>query len=193
MLNITFACPNCTQHIEAGPGYAGLQIACPTCGKALEVPGKPDAPAPPPVSASKRIFSFVGIGLVLLGVGGYFGWSLVKRVHGGYKVPEPRAAGESGASRLKHSTESNVVMAGTAAAEARGGANRQGSRPARPQRRRPPPPIRRPRAAPLRHRPVKRNSLLPRPGVIPGRVGPRYDLRQEPPRTRLRQLRTRRK
>lgn len=48
MADIKFACPNCQQHIQAELGYAGMQIACPTCKASMVVPGTPPAPAPAP-------------------------------------------------------------------------------------------------------------------------------------------------
>ena len=61
MADIKFSCPHCQQHIQAEPGYAGLQINCPACKGSLIVPGKPTAaapsyatpPAPPPAAATK--------------------------------------------------------------------------------------------------------------------------------------------
>jgi hypothetical protein len=52
MADIKFACPNCQQHIQAEPGYAGYQIACPTCKTSMIVPGTVAASAPAPVLAS---------------------------------------------------------------------------------------------------------------------------------------------
>ena len=58
-----FACPNCSQHIEAGEEYAGLQINCPNCQCALVVPASPlrvslpavsAAPSPPPPPLAAR-------------------------------------------------------------------------------------------------------------------------------------------
>ena len=77
---IKFACPHCQQHIEAGPRYAGLKITCPACRNSLLVPSPPIAPAPPPAFAAKRMLGLIGIAAVLLGVGGYFGWGLVKKM-----------------------------------------------------------------------------------------------------------------
>jgi Zn finger protein HypA/HybF involved in hydrogenase expression len=34
MPDIKFACPHCQQHIQAPEGYAGREIACPSCGGA---------------------------------------------------------------------------------------------------------------------------------------------------------------
>ncbi len=33
-----FACPHCGQHLEAEPDWAGMEVECPTCGKAITVP-----------------------------------------------------------------------------------------------------------------------------------------------------------
>ncbi len=65
MSNQKFACPNCSQHIEAGEEYAGLQINCPNCQCALVVPASPlrvplpsvsAAPSPPtPTLAARRL------------------------------------------------------------------------------------------------------------------------------------------
>ncbi len=41
MADIRFACPHCEQHIQAEPGYAGMQISCPSCHGPLTVPGAP--------------------------------------------------------------------------------------------------------------------------------------------------------
>ena len=46
MADIKFSCPHCQQHIQAEPGYAGLQINCPACRGSLIVPGTPAAAAP---------------------------------------------------------------------------------------------------------------------------------------------------
>jgi hypothetical protein len=46
MADIKFSCPHCQQHIQAEPGYAGLQINCPGCQGSLIVPGTPAAAAP---------------------------------------------------------------------------------------------------------------------------------------------------
>src|SRR5216684_539000 len=47
-----FACPNCSQHIEAGQEYAGVQINCPNCQCALVVPASPLVVKLPTVSAA---------------------------------------------------------------------------------------------------------------------------------------------
>jgi hypothetical protein len=44
-----FLCPHCQQKIEADAGYAGMELACPTCQGHFIVPGAP-APQPPPQS-----------------------------------------------------------------------------------------------------------------------------------------------
>ena len=41
---ISFPCPNCNEHLEAPPDYAGRNLDCPGCGHELIVP--------PPVAAS---------------------------------------------------------------------------------------------------------------------------------------------
>jgi len=46
MPDLKFACPHCEQHIQADPGYAGLQIACPSCRGDITVPSTPVALAP---------------------------------------------------------------------------------------------------------------------------------------------------
>ena len=44
-----FLCPHCQQKIEADSGYAGMELACPTCQGHFIVPGAPAlAPAVPP-------------------------------------------------------------------------------------------------------------------------------------------------
>ena len=57
MSDIKFACPQCQQHIQCEPGYAGMEINCPMCATRIVVPGTPvpvpamamaQAPAPPP-------------------------------------------------------------------------------------------------------------------------------------------------
>ena len=47
---IKFSCPGCGQHIECGPEYAGVQVSCPSCQKAMIVPGAAAAGtfSPPP-------------------------------------------------------------------------------------------------------------------------------------------------
>src|SRR5262245_21966713 len=46
MSDIKFACPQCHQHIQCEPAYAGMEIGCPTCSTRIVVPGTPAAPAP---------------------------------------------------------------------------------------------------------------------------------------------------
>jgi DNA-directed RNA polymerase subunit RPC12/RpoP len=46
MSDIKFACPQCEQHIQCEPGYAGMEVACPTCSTRIVVPGTAPAPAP---------------------------------------------------------------------------------------------------------------------------------------------------
>lgn len=49
MDDLKFSCPQCQQHIECDPGYAGLEIACPACNNNLVVPGEAvSAPAVAP-------------------------------------------------------------------------------------------------------------------------------------------------
>src|SRR5206468_7283890 len=50
MSDIKFACPQCQQHIQCEPGYAGMEINCPTCLTRIIVPGTP-APVPAPALA----------------------------------------------------------------------------------------------------------------------------------------------
>lgn len=38
-----FACPHCGQHLEAEPDWVGMEVECPTCGKAITVPHPPSA------------------------------------------------------------------------------------------------------------------------------------------------------
>lgn len=49
MPDLRFSCPHCQQTIEADPGYAGVELACPTCQGRFIVPGgpAPEAVAPP--------------------------------------------------------------------------------------------------------------------------------------------------
>src|SRR5580765_621907 len=51
MSAIKFSCPGCGQHIECGPEYAGAQVNCPTCQKAMIVPGAAPAAFAPPQPA----------------------------------------------------------------------------------------------------------------------------------------------
>ena len=39
----TFACPHCGQHLAADTDMVGMELECPSCGKALQVPSKPPA------------------------------------------------------------------------------------------------------------------------------------------------------
>lgn len=57
MPDIKFACPHCQQHIEAEPGYAGLQIACPACRGSIVVPGTPAPSVPAPVAVSAPAYA----------------------------------------------------------------------------------------------------------------------------------------
>ena len=43
---LKFSCPSCGQHLSCDASYAGMQITCPSCQKAIAVP----AGAPPPVA-----------------------------------------------------------------------------------------------------------------------------------------------
>lgn len=54
MADIKFACPHCQQHIQAEPGYVGLQIICPACSGSLIVPAAQvtAVPVQVPVQAS---------------------------------------------------------------------------------------------------------------------------------------------
>src|SRR5688572_2752703 len=45
MSAMKFSCPGCAQHIECDAGYAGMQVNCPSCQKAMIVPGAAPAPA----------------------------------------------------------------------------------------------------------------------------------------------------
>ena len=36
--NFKFACPHCGQHLEAEPDMVGIEVECPSCGKAITVP-----------------------------------------------------------------------------------------------------------------------------------------------------------
>ena len=54
MPDLRFSCPHCQQTIEADPGYAGVELACPTCQGRFIVPGGPAPEAvasPPPTPA----------------------------------------------------------------------------------------------------------------------------------------------
>src|SRR5262245_1574767 len=63
MSDIKFACPQCQQHIQCEPGYAGMEVACPTCSTRIIVPGTApapvpamaQAPAPPPPMPQTRL------------------------------------------------------------------------------------------------------------------------------------------
>jgi len=55
MADFKFSCPQCGQHIQCDPGYAGAQINCPACQQPIVVPPAPRLaaapsarPAPPP-------------------------------------------------------------------------------------------------------------------------------------------------
>jgi hypothetical protein len=48
MSDIKFSCPSCQQHIQCEQGYAGMEIACPSCHAKMVVPGSISAPAPAP-------------------------------------------------------------------------------------------------------------------------------------------------
>jgi outer membrane lipoprotein-sorting protein len=62
MAEFKFSCPQCNQHIQCDTGYAGTQINCPSCQKAIVVPQAPqftaaarpayEAPPPPPPPGS---------------------------------------------------------------------------------------------------------------------------------------------
>ncbi|BCX47481.1 hypothetical protein HAHE_13890 [Haloferula helveola] len=55
MSEIKFACPNCDQHVSAGPEWFGREVACPNCQFMLTVPGEPqvsdEEATPQPVAA----------------------------------------------------------------------------------------------------------------------------------------------
>ncbi len=50
MAEFKFSCPQCGQHIQCDTGYAGSQINCPSCQKAILVPPAPHATAAPRAS-----------------------------------------------------------------------------------------------------------------------------------------------
>jgi len=57
MSDAKFACPQCSQHLEAPPEMVGSVIACPTCEKQIQVPQPIPAQSPPPlppIGAPKR-------------------------------------------------------------------------------------------------------------------------------------------
>ncbi len=56
MPDIKFSCPTCQQHIQAEPGYCGMQIACPACRTSIIVPGTPVARAMPAAPVAQPAF-----------------------------------------------------------------------------------------------------------------------------------------
>ena len=58
-----FACPHCGQHLEAEPDWAGMEVECPTCGKAITVPDPqqsthlPDVPPSTDAKATSDLVS----------------------------------------------------------------------------------------------------------------------------------------
>src|SRR5438046_2616099 len=55
MSDIKFACPTCQQHIQCEDGYAGREIACPTCNSKMIVPRPVGIPAAPVGAGRLRI------------------------------------------------------------------------------------------------------------------------------------------
>ena len=53
MAEFKFSCPLCNQHIQCDTGYAGMQINCPSCNKAIVVP---HSAAAPPASAGRPAY-----------------------------------------------------------------------------------------------------------------------------------------
>lgn len=52
MAEFKFSCPQCGQHIQCDTGYAGSQINCPSCQKAILVPQSPQSAAAAPPRAA---------------------------------------------------------------------------------------------------------------------------------------------
>jgi hypothetical protein len=81
MAEFKFPCPQCRQHIQCDPGYAGMQIDCPICKRAILVP-QPPRPADAPVSARawRKILVIVALVVALAGLiaGGWFGFSKIR-------------------------------------------------------------------------------------------------------------------
>lgn len=62
MTDIRFACPECSQSLEAPSDMAGNEIDCPTCKKRISIPAV--RPVPPPTSPPKVRSPVVVIGAV---------------------------------------------------------------------------------------------------------------------------------
>ena len=56
MAEFKFSCPQCGQHIQCDVGYAGTQITCPSCQKAIVVPQSPYSAAAAPASAGRPAY-----------------------------------------------------------------------------------------------------------------------------------------
>lgn len=71
---IAFACPGCNRHLEAPDGTAGQVTDCPSCNKAISIPGVPPT-LPPPVLPSTPVARIIkkgeiaGIGAAIQAVG----------------------------------------------------------------------------------------------------------------------------
>lgn len=52
MAEFKFSCPHCSQHIQCDTGYAGMQINCPACQKAIVIPQAPRSAAAPPAASA---------------------------------------------------------------------------------------------------------------------------------------------
>ena len=59
MADITFACANCRQSLEAPEEMAGEAIDCPACGHSITIP----SPAAPPTQAAAPACPSCGAGL----------------------------------------------------------------------------------------------------------------------------------
>jgi hypothetical protein len=53
MSDFKFSCPACGQHLAAGDGDSGRQIACPSCQAPMVVPANPES-SPPPIPTAAR-------------------------------------------------------------------------------------------------------------------------------------------
>ena len=72
MSEFKFSCPECGQHIQGDVGYAGAQINCPSCQKAIVVPQSPH-PAAAPALATRQSTAAPAAGRRFAGVPGLTG------------------------------------------------------------------------------------------------------------------------
>src|SRR5687768_12730950 len=94
MSDIKFSCPQCQQHIQAEPAYAGMEISCPACHARMMVPGRPVAIPPPPTAVAATACPSCGASLA---PGAVLCTSCGYNVRTGQRMPSRPVAGKPAA------------------------------------------------------------------------------------------------